>query len=259
MPKTSRSPIIAGNWKMNKTVQESLALVRELRGMVSVVRDRVEIVVVPPFTALYAVAKALEDSNIAVGGQSCHWETSGAFTGEVSAAMLREAGCTHVLVGHSERRQLFGETDETVNKRTLAVLKEKLVPIVCVGETLAEREGNQTLSVVTRQVERALQGVSVEQAPSLVLAYEPVWAIGTGRTATSAQAQEVHAHIRALLAKQFGAEGADRIRIQYGGSVKPDNAVELLGQPDVDGALVGGASLKAGDFAAIVKAATSEV
>ena len=249
-----RRCFIAGNWKMNKTVAESLALVRELRGAVSMVRDRVEVAIAPPFTALQAVAKALEDSNIVLAGQNCHFEGSGAFTGEVSAPMLKEVGCSWVILGHSERRQFFGETDEGVNKRIDAVLKASMLPIVCVGETLAEREGGKTLEVVSRQVKGCLAGYSAEQGKAFVVAYEPVWAIGTGKTATSRQAQEVHAHIRTLLKELWGAPVADQVRIQYGGSVKADNAAELLAMPDIDGALVGGASLKVADFAAIVKA-----
>lgn len=253
--KRDRKPIVAGNWKMNKTVAEAQALVRELRNTLGVVRDQVEVVLAPPFTALHPVSKAMEDSNLHLGAQNCHWEPSGAFTGEISASMLKELGCTYVIVGHSERRQLFGETDETVNKRAKAVIAHAMRPIVCVGETLAEREGGRTLEVVDRQLKGGLEGISAEVIKTTVLAYEPVWAIGTGRTATAAQAQEVHAHIREWLNKTFGRESASACRIQYGGSVKADNASELLGQPDVDGALVGGASLKAADFAAIVKAA----
>jgi len=250
-----RRMFIAGNWKMNKTVGEALTLVRDLRGLVSMVRDRVEIAVAPPFSALHPVAKALDDSNIALAAQNCHWEASGAYTGEVSAPMLKEVGCSYVIVGHSERRQYFGETDETVNKRIQAVVKAGMRPIACVGETLAEREAGRTLEVVTRQVKGALAGFSGAEVAQFVLAYEPVWAIGTGRNATSDQAQEVHAHIRETLTTLVGREAAEQVRIQYGGSVKPDNAAELLGKPDVDGALVGGASLKAVDLAAIVKAA----
>ncbi|MDC0708580.1 triose-phosphate isomerase [Stigmatella sp. ncwal1] len=254
MAAEARRKIIAGNWKMNKTVPEALALVRELRGVVSALGDKVELVIAPPFVALHSVAQAIEDSNLKLAAQNCHWEVSGAFTGEVAAPMLKEVGCAYVIVGHSERRQFFGETDETVNKRSRAVLKAGMVPIICVGETLAEREGNQTLEVVERQVKGALAGFSAADVARFVLAYEPVWAIGTGRTATSAQAQEVHVAIRSQLARLYDGAAAGQVRIQYGGSVKPDNAAELLGQPDVDGALVGGASLKAGDFAAIVKA-----
>lgn len=250
----NRRVFIAGNWKMHKSVDEALSLVRELRGLVSMVRDRVEIAVAPPFTALHAVKKALEGSNICVAAQNCHFEASGAFTGEVSAGMLAEVGCQYVLVGHSERRQFFGETDETVNKRVQALVKVGLLPIICVGETLPERDAGKTLETVSRQLKGALQGFSAKEASSFVLAYEPVWAIGTGKTATSAQAQEVHAHLRKELETLLGKDAAQAIRIQYGGSVKPENAAELLAQPDVDGALVGGASLKAADFAAIVKA-----
>jgi triosephosphate isomerase len=249
-----RRLFIVGNWKMNKSIAEATALVRDLRGMVSVVRDRVEIGVAPPFTALHAVAKALEGSNIVVAGQNCHWEVAGAYTGEVSAPMLKEAGCEYVIVGHSERRQYFGETDETVNRRAQAVLKAAMLPIVCVGETLAEREGGRTLEIVKRQVTGGLAGFGASDVARFVIAYEPVWAIGTGRNATSSQAEEVHASIREHLTTLFGREAAEQVRIQYGGSMKPDNAAELLGQPDVDGGLVGGASLKAADFAAIVKA-----
>jgi len=250
----SRRTFIAGNWKMNKTVAEATTLVRELRGLVSMVRDKVEVAVAPPFTALHPVAKALEDSNILLAGQNCHAETHGAYTGEVSAVMLKEAGCSYVILGHSERRQLFGETNDGVNRKVSAALKAGLLPIVCVGETLDEREAGKTLDVVSAQVKGCLSGYSKDEGKDFVVAYEPVWAIGTGKVATTRQAQEVHAHIRSLLTSLWGAETADQVRIQYGGSVKPDNAVELLAQPDIDGALVGGASLKAGDFAAIVKA-----
>jgi triosephosphate isomerase len=250
-----RRKIVAGNWKMHKTVPEALALVRELRGLVAPLGDTVEVVLAPPFVALQPVHVALEGAPLALAAQNCHWESSGAFTGEVAAPMLAELGCAYVIVGHSERRQYFGETDETVNKRARAVRAAGMTPILCVGETLAEREGNRTLEVVERQVRGALAGFEAKDVGTFVLAYEPVWAIGTGRTATSAQAQEVHAAIRGLLGRLYDGETAGRVRIQYGGSVKPDNAAELLGQPDVDGALVGGASLKAGDFAAIVKAA----
>lgn len=250
---TTRRCFIAGNWKMNKTVTESLALARELRGLVSMVRH-VDIAVAPTFPALHPVAKALEDSNIQVAGQHCHAEASGAFTGETAAPMLKDAGCSWVILGHSERRQFFQETDAGVNRKVGAVLKAGLLPIICVGETLAEREANRTLEVVSTQVKGCLDGFKADVGASFVIAYEPVWAIGTGKTATSRQAQEVHAHIRSLLTGLWGAETAAKVRIQYGGSVKADNAVELLSQPDIDGALVGGASLKAADFAAIIKA-----
>ncbi len=250
----ARRKVIAGNWKMNKTLSEASALVRELKGLVAgLPADRVELAVAPPFVALQAVARELEGSAVKLAGQNCHWEPSGAYTGEVSAAMLRDVGCTYVILGHSERRQYFGETDETVNKRARAVVGAKLTPILCVGETLAERDAERTLAVVERQVAGALQGFTAAEVADFVLAYEPVWAIGTGRTATSAQAQTVHRAIREQLGRLYDRDTAERVRIQYGGSVKPDNAAELLWQPDVDGALVGGASLKAGDFAAIAK------
>ncbi len=251
----TRRPFIAGNWKMNKTVAEALALAREVRNAVSQVRERVEVAIAPPFTALHPVAKVLEDSNVALAAQNCHASESGAFTGEVSAPMLKELGVTWVILGHSERRQFFGETDAGVNRKVAAVLKAGLKPIVCVGETLEEREAGKTLTVVETQLKGALQGFSAAEGAGFVVAYEPVWAIGTGKTATSRQAQEVHAHLRALLAGVWNQETAAQVRIQYGGSVKADNAAELLGQADIDGALVGGASLKANDFAAIVKAA----
>lgn len=249
-----RRCFIAGNWKMNGTVAEGTALARELRGLLSMVRDRVEVAVAPPFTALTSVAKTLEGSNIAVAAQNCHAEPAGAFTGEVSAAMLKEAGASYVILGHSERRQFFQETDAGVNRKLAAVFKAELRPIVCVGETLEQREGGKTLQVVEAQVRGCLAGVGAAEGARCVLAYEPVWAIGTGRTATSRQAQEVHGHIRWVLAQLWSQEVAEQVRIQYGGSVKADNAKELLAQPDIDGALVGGASLKAAEFAAIVKA-----
>lgn len=254
MAAQARRKLIAGNWKMNKTLPEALALVRELKGLVaSLPGERVELAVAPPFVSLQAVARELEGSPVKLAAQNCHWEASGAYTGEVSAQMLKDVGCAYVIIGHSERRQYFGETDETVNKRARAVVGAGMTPLLCVGETLAEREANRTLEVVGRQVEGALKGFQAAEVAGFVLAYEPVWAIGTGRTATSAQAQEVHRAIREQLGRLYDRGTAERVLIQYGGSVKPDNAAELLGQPDVDGALVGGASLKAGDFAAIAK------
>jgi triosephosphate isomerase len=250
----TRRCFVAGNWKMHKTVTESVALARELRGLVSMVRDRVEVAVAPPFTALHAVARALEDSNVMVAAQNCHAEAQGAFTGEVAAPMIKELGASYVILGHSERRQYFGETDVGVNKKVKAVLQAGLLPIICVGETLAQREASQTLEVVATQLAGCLDGFQAAEGARFVIAYEPVWAIGTGKTATSRQAQEVHAHLRTLLTQRWGHDTAQQVRLQYGGSVKADNAVELLSQPDIDGALVGGASLKAVDFAAIVKA-----
>lgn len=248
-----RKPFVAGNWKMNGTVGEAVDLARALRELVGGVED-VRVAVAPPFTAIHPVAQLLTGSRIEVAGQNVHWEARGAFTGEISCEMLREAGAGCVIVGHSERRQYFGETDETVNRRTKAALAAGLDPIVCVGETLQEREADRTLEVVGRQVRGGLAGLSAQELAQVVIAYEPVWAIGTGKTATPAQAQEVHAAIRQIL-RELGGDVADRMPIQYGGSVKPDNAAELLALPDVDGALVGGASLQADSFAAIVEAA----
>ncbi|PIE35476.1 triose-phosphate isomerase [candidate division KSB3 bacterium] len=247
-----RTPIIAGNWKMNTVVEEAKALVESLKDLVSDVKD-VEVVVCPPFISLTTVRDVIADSNIELGAQNLYWEKSGAFTAEISAPMLKSAGCTFVIIGHSERRTYFNETDETVNKRIFAALDEGLKPIVCVGETLEEREAEKTFDVIKTQISDGLAHLSQEQMASIVIAYEPVWAIGTGKTATKEQAQEVHAFIRKLLAELFGEATAEATRIQYGGSVKPENASELMNQPDIDGALVGGAALKADSFAKIVK------
>jgi len=243
-----RRPLLAGNWKMFKTVVEAADLVKKLDSLTKDVKDRT-IAVFPPYPNLEAVSRALEKSDIGVGGQNLHWEEQGAFTGEVSAQMLKAVGCTYVIIGHSERRQYFGETDETVNKKLLAALKHCLFPIVCVGETLSERESGTTFKVIERQIKEGLKSLVIGQWSSIIIAYEPVWAIGTGKVATKEQAQEVHAFIRKLLP----AEVAQNVRILYGGSVKPDNVKDLMAQADIDGALVGGASLKADDFAAIVK------
>ncbi len=250
----ARIPFVCGNWKMHKTAAEAARLVQELRAGLGEAAGRVQVAVAPPFTALSAAVEAAAGSAIEVAAQDVHWEAQGAFTGEVSAPMLAEIGCRHGIVGHSERRQLFGETDDGVRRKVGALLAAGLRPIVCVGETLAEREAGRTLEVVERQVRGGLAGLGAEPLAMVTVAYEPVWAIGTGKTATSAQAQEIHAAIRRLL-RELAGPVADAIRIQYGGSVKPENARELMSQPDVDGALVGGASLKAGDFLAIVKGA----
>ncbi|MBI4516273.1 MAG: triose-phosphate isomerase [Deltaproteobacteria bacterium] len=249
----TRRPLLAGNWKMYGTRSEALALVAGLKEVAAGVTDR-EILVAPPFTALAPVAAALRGSTIRLAGQNLHWEDSGAFTGEVSAPMLRDSGCTHVIIGHSERRQFFGETDESVNKKVMAALKHALTPIVCVGELLAEREAGQTAGVIERQVTGALKGLGADAIAALVIAYEPVWAIGTGKVATPAQAQDVHAAIRGWLGG-IGAAAA-RARILYGGSVKPDNIDGLMCQADIDGALVGGASLQVDSFARIIRFAT---
>ena len=247
-----RTPFVVGNWKLNKTIAEALALVTELKNQLGAVKG-VAVGVAPPFTSIHSVAKRLEGSTIATCAQDAFWEASGAWTGELSPQMLHDAGATWIIVGHSERRQHFGDTNESVGKKANAVINCGLGAIVCVGETLAERDGGRTLGVVDAQLAGALADIA--KVDSLVIAYEPVWAIGTGRTATPAQAQEVHAHIRKQLAARYGADKANTIRIQYGGSVKPSNAAELMSQPDIDGALVGGASLEAADFVAIVKAA----
>jgi triosephosphate isomerase (TIM) len=250
-----RIPFVVGNWKLNKTIAEALALVTELKNQLGTARG-VAIGVAPPLTALHAVAKRLEGSAIATCSQDCFWEASGAFTGEISAPLIADAGGTWAIVGHSERRQFFGDTNDTVGKKARAALAGGLGAIVCVGEMLAERDAGRTLEIVDAQLAGGLDGIeSGVAAQRLVIAYEPVWAIGTGRTATPAQAQEVHAHIRKRLTERFGAPTAGEIRIQYGGSVKPANAEALMAEPDIDGALVGGASLEAADFVAIVKAA----
>ena len=249
-----RHPFIAGNWKMFKTVHDTVVYVKEFRSVVKDIED-VEIVVAPPFTAIHAAAEAARNSNVGISGQDLHWEREGAFTGEVSGAMIREAGAEYAIIGHSERRQYFGETDATVNRKLRAALGAGLIPIVCIGETLDERERNETLTVLDRQIKDGFDGITGDQVGALVIAYEPVWAIGTGRTATAAQAQEAHAHIRQRLRQWFGAPAADECHVIYGGSVKPDNTRDLVGQPDVDGALVGGASLDIKSFSEIIRRA----
>ncbi|HTX22709.1 MAG TPA: triose-phosphate isomerase [Candidatus Aquilonibacter sp.] len=248
-----RKLIIAGNWKMNKTVAEALALVNDLKLELAKVKE-VDIVVCPPFTALEAVSKAvLETKNIRVGAQNMSENNFGAFTGEICAGMLKEFSVRYVILGHSERRQYQKESDALIAKKAAAAHAATLKPIVCVGETLVEREAGETEKVLDTQVRGSLAGLTKEQMLETIIAYEPVWAIGTGKTATTKQAQDAHAFIRALLAKIFDAATAKKVRIQYGGSVKPNNAKELMGQPDVDGALVGGASLDARSFADIIK------
>lgn len=248
----TRTPLVAGNWKMHGTASEAAALADELKTRLASVTGP-DILVAPPFPALPVVAARLKGTRIMLAGQNAHWEERGAFTGEVSVVMLKGAGCTHVIVGHSERRQLFGETDDGVARKTKAALGGGLTPIVCVGETLQEREAEQTLGVIGRQVRAALATLDSAAIARVVLAYEPVWAIGTGKVATPQQAQEVHAAIRRLVGELSGAAVAQQTRILYGGSVKPDNIDALMREPDLDGALVGGASLKADDFARIVR------
>jgi triosephosphate isomerase len=247
-----RLPFMAGNWKMNKTVGEAINLVKELKTVISGVKG-VEVAVAPPFIALYAVRQELEGSSILLAAQNLYWEEKGAFTGEVSPLMLKEVGCHYVIIGHSERRQFFGETDETVNRRIKAALPQGLKVIFCIGETLKEREEGKTFSVIERQVEGGLKGLSHQEMKGMTVAYEPVWAIGTGKTATPDQAEEVHRYIRGKFEKLYSREISEEIRIQYGGSVTPENIKGLMNQANIDGALVGGASLKAESFSKIVR------
>ena len=249
----ARTPVVFGNWKLNKTIGEALDLVTAVKNQLASVRD-VDIGVAPVFVALAPVARRLEDSNLHLAGQNCYFEDRGAFTGEVAPSLLRDAGCSHVILGHSERRHVFGETDQGIGKKVRAALDAGLVVILCIGEKEDERDAGQTTARCDTQLAGGLAHVETGDLDRVIIAYEPVWAIGTGRTATPAQTQEVHAHVRGWLRERYG-DVADDIRIQYGGSVKPGNAAELMAQPDIDGALVGGASLKADDFAAIVKAA----
>jgi triosephosphate isomerase len=241
-----RKPLMAGNWKMNKTVSESAELARAVAKSAAGASD-VEVLICPTFVSLAAVKNEIKDSSVKLGGQNLFWEAKGAFTGEISAPFLKDAGCSYVLIGHSERRQYFGETDESVNKKTKAAFAAGLIPIVCIGETLEQREKNETLKVIETQIRGGVKDLTAEQAKNLVIAYEPVWAIGTGKTATAEQAQEVHSFARGILAAIY-KESAPLIRILYGGSVKPDNIAELMGKPDIDGGLVGGASLDAASF-----------
>ena len=245
-----RRPIIAGNWKMYKTPSEAVSLIEELKPLVK--DAQAEVVVCPPFICLPAAKEALEGSNIKLGAQNMYWEEQGAFTGEVAPGMLKEAGVEYVIIGHSERRQYFGETDEMVNKKVLSAVSHNLIPIICVGETLEQREQGVTEKVVDTQTRAALKGLTADVADRVVIAYEPVWAIGTGRTASSDDANEVIGYIRKVVESVLRSQAAAQIRILYGGSVKPDNAAELMNMPEIDGGLVGGASLKAQDFSKIV-------
>jgi len=247
-----RTPFIAGNWKMNKTVAEAVELIKELKASFSGVQG-VEVAVAPPFTALYAVSKELKDSSICLAAQNLFWEEKGAFTGEISPLMLKGLGCHYVIIGHSERRQYFGETDGTVNRKIKAAMTHGLKPIFCIGETLNEREGGKTFSVIERQIEGGLENLGAKEIEPLVIAYEPVWAIGTGKTATPQEAEEVHRFIREKFVKMYSRPFAESIRIQYGGSVTPENVKGLMSQEDIDGALVGGASLKQETFSKIVR------
>ena len=249
-----RTPLIAGNWKMYKTVTDAVKYVKELRGLVKDL-DGVEVVIAPAFTALFAAAEAARNSNVGIAAQDLYWEREGAFTGEVSGQMIHEAGATYAIVGHSERRTLFEETDASVNRKVAAAFAAGLCPIACIGETLDQRERKETFDVLDRQITQGLDGLTADRIGQLVIAYEPVWAIGTGRNATPAQASEAHGHIRSRLRQWFGNEPAELCHVIYGGSVKPENARELLSQPDVDGALVGGASLDVRSFLQIVTSA----
>lgn len=250
----SRKYLIAGNWKMNLNSAEGAELASQIVGKFGQQTD-VSVCVCPTFTAMEAVSKVVNESNVQLGAQNMHFESSGAYTGEICAEMLRHLYCNFVILGHSERRQYFGETDTIVNKKTLAALAANLKPIVCIGETLEEREAGRVKEVIETQTKGALAGITAEQAESLVIAYEPVWAIGTGKTATPEMAEEVHAEIRCLLAELLGEEASEKIRILYGGSMKPGNAAELLAQKNIDGGLIGGAALKATDFGGIIDAA----
>ncbi|MCX5726283.1 MAG: triose-phosphate isomerase [Candidatus Saganbacteria bacterium] len=243
-----RKPVIAGNWKMNCNIAEAETLVSGLIPLAKDTKDR-EIVICPPFTALFAVSRLLNGTNIALGGQDLFFEEKGAFTGEISAKMLKDIECKYVIIGHSERRQYFHETDETVNKKIFAALKHDLSPIVCIGEALQQREKGETFKIIERQIKEGFKKLEIENWKLVIIAYEPIWAIGTGKTATPEQAEEVHAFIRKLLPKEVSND----IRILYGGSVKPDNIKDLMAKPDIDGALVGGASLDADSFSKIVK------
>lgn len=251
-----RKPFVAGNWKMNTDGRTSVELVERIAGgSVEAASQSVTVAVCPPFVYLQSVAKALSSSNIAVGAQDMYFEPDGAFTGEISASMLKDVGCSYCLCGHSERRHVIGESDELINRKVIAAISGGLLPILCVGELLEEREASKTNDVVTRHVKKGLAGLSAEKIEAVTIAYEPVWAIGTGLTATPDQAQEVHDFIRKLLGQMYDKKTAEGIRVLYGGSVKPNNAAELMGQKDIDGVLVGGASLKAEDFLAIIQAA----
>jgi triosephosphate isomerase len=247
-----RTPVIAGNWKMNKSTSEARLLARAVRQKAGEV-THCQVVMAPPYTALQAVAEELKGSKIILAAQNVHWEAKGAFTGEISIPMLDEIGCGMVIVGHSERRQFFGETDESVNRRAKALLNSALQPILCIGETLAEREAGDYKKVITQQLAGGLDGLTVQNLLRIILAYEPVWAIGTGRTASPETAQEVHGAIRDWINQKYGSEAAQQVRILYGGSVKPDNISELMSQPDIDGALVGGACLEAESFLGIIR------
>jgi len=249
-----RKKVIAGNWKMNMDLHQSQKLVSEIINGLG--KDtKADVIVCPPFTSLSEASSLLKDTHIKLGAQNMHFEESGAFTGEISADMLKSVGCEYVILGHSERRVIFNESDKMINKKVKTALAKGLKPIFCVGELLEQRESGETMKVISAQVEKGLEGITSEQIKNIIIAYEPVWAIGTGKTATPQQAQEVHSFIRELAAKKFSASAAENLIIQYGGSVKPENSGELLSQKDIDGALVGGACLKADSFLGIIASA----
>lgn len=250
-----RNKVIAGNWKMNNDLKASEKLIVELKNLLQSKKPNCEVIICPPFTSLSEASKLIQGSMMKLGAQNMHYEESGAFTGEISASMLKSAGCDYVILGHSERRHVFGESDEVINKKITKALSTGLKPIFCIGELLEERENRITNDVIKRQVLNGLDAISSEEMKNIIVAYEPVWAIGTGKTATPAQAQEVHAFVRSLIDNKYGKQTAENLVIQYGGSVKPDNAKELLSQEDIDGALVGGACLKADSFVGIINAA----
>jgi len=247
-----RRPVIAANWKMHKTIAQALQFVKEFLPLVEGVENR-DVVLIPPFTALQSLAEALKTTSIKLGAQNLFWEKEGAFTGEIASSMVVDAGCAYVVIGHSERRQYFQETYPLINKKVQAALTAGLIPIMCIGETLSEREKGKTFEVIKNQITEGLKGLQINKSEQLVIAYEPIWAIGTGHTATPEQAEEVHGFIRELIRRACGKGIANGLRIQYGGSVKPENMAELMAMPDIDGALVGGASLKPDSFARIVK------
>jgi triosephosphate isomerase len=247
-----KKPLIAGNWKMNKTLEEAVTFVSELRNRLKDVTDR-DILLVPPYIALQSISEIIKGTNLLLGAQNLFWENEGAYTGEISPGMIKSVGCSHIIIGHSERRQYFGETNDTVNLKVKAALKNGLLPLVCIGESLEEREANKTFNVIDVQIREGLKDFSSDEIQKIIIAYEPVWAIGTGKTATPEQANEVHSFIKKTLKKIYGNGILSTIRILYGGSVKPDNIDELMAKEDIDGALVGGASLKVDDFERIVK------
>ena len=250
-----RKNVVAGNWKMNNNLSESVNLISEIKNAVTGKELNAEIIICPPFTSLETASTLVKDTNIKLGAQNMHFEESGAYTGEISAQMLKSVGCEYVILGHSERRAIFGESDEIINKKIKKALSAGLKPIFCIGETLEQRENGTTKNIIEKQVRNGLTEISAEDLNSIIVAYEPVWAIGTGKTATPEQAQEVHEFIRNLVKEMYSADSAENLTIQYGGSVKPDNAQELLSQKDIDGALVGGACLKADSFFEIIKSA----